>query len=228
MRIAGAFAGCALCILSFGTGGCGYSDFRLPELAPAEPQLRYEWEPRGAPVLPHGSPGDGDSHDALNPSVVRRGAAYYNFYSGFDGRTWRTLLATSADGLAWTKDGAVLNPEPSAGEGDYIAANGSALFDEGEFWYWYQAGPKDTPRIGRQHHALFLPGGSVGRGREQGTPSLAIEPRIEIVVIGSPANHGGVQGVMRVRIAVAAMRKDGSGARIPFVTHGRLGAGQFG
>jgi predicted GH43/DUF377 family glycosyl hydrolase len=145
MRAAGA---CALCIFALGCSGCGYSDFRLPELAPAEPQVHYEWEPRDVPVLPHGRTGDQDSHDALNPSVVRRGAAYYNFYSGFDGQTWRTLLATSADGLAWKKESAVLAPDPRAGEGDYIAANGSALFDEGEFFYWYQAGPRDMPRLG--------------------------------------------------------------------------------
>jgi predicted GH43/DUF377 family glycosyl hydrolase len=80
--------------------------------------------------------------------VVRRGAAYYNFYSGFDGKTWRTLLATSADGLAWRKEGVVLAPDPRAAEGTYIAANGAALFDGGGFRYWYQAGPKESPRLG--------------------------------------------------------------------------------
>jgi predicted GH43/DUF377 family glycosyl hydrolase len=140
-----AAACCALSIFCF---GCGYSDFRLPELAPADSRVHYEWQPRDTPVLPHGSPGDWDSHDALNPSVVRRGQSYYNLYSGFDGRTWRTILATSTDGLSWKKEGVVLAPDPRAGEGNYIAANGSALFDEGEFRYWYQAGPKDAPRLG--------------------------------------------------------------------------------
>jgi predicted GH43/DUF377 family glycosyl hydrolase len=143
-----AVAAIAPCVLALGWSGCGYSDFRLPALPPAEPQVRYGWEPGAAPVLPHGGPGDSDSHDALNPSVVHRGSHYYNFYSGFDGKTWRTLLATSADGLAWKKEGVVLAPDPLAGEGAYIAANGSALFDEGGFWYWYQAGPKETPRLG--------------------------------------------------------------------------------
>ncbi|HVN04475.1 MAG TPA: hypothetical protein VMT86_08670 [Bryobacteraceae bacterium] len=128
--------------------GCRYSDFRMPQLAPAEPQVRYEWKPLESPVLPHGAPGDWDSHDALNPSIVRRGAGYYNFYSGFDGRAWRTGLATSTDGLVWKKEGPVLGPDLQSGEGSYIAANGFALFDRGEFWYWYQAGPKDTPRLG--------------------------------------------------------------------------------
>jgi predicted GH43/DUF377 family glycosyl hydrolase len=84
----------------------------------------------------------------LNPSIVRRNGVYFNFYSGYDGRVWRTGLATSADGLHWKKEGVVLAPETQAGEGGHIAANGSALFHEGEFWYWYQAGPKQTPRLG--------------------------------------------------------------------------------
>jgi predicted GH43/DUF377 family glycosyl hydrolase len=42
----------------------------------------------------------------------------------------------------------VLSPDPATWEGNYIAANGSALFEEGRFCYWYQAGPKDTPRLG--------------------------------------------------------------------------------
>ncbi|MGA2740036.1 MAG: hypothetical protein ABSG65_21680 [Bryobacteraceae bacterium] len=145
MRAAG---GSALGLLALTCGGCGYADFRLPELAPAQPQVSYEWEPRNAPVLPHGRPGEWDSHDALNPSVVHRGTAYYNFYSGFDGSTWRTLLATSSDGLTWKKEGVVLAPEARLGEAGYIAANGSALFDGGEFSYWYQAGPKEAPRLG--------------------------------------------------------------------------------
>ena len=133
------------CILS----GCGnYGDFRLIELNTAQPGASYTWEARDQPVLPHGTPGDWDAHDALNPSIVRRDGVYFNFYSGYDGRLWRTGLATSNDGLHWKKEGVVLAPEAQAGEGDYIAANGSALLHNGEFWYWYQAGPKQTPRLG--------------------------------------------------------------------------------
>jgi predicted GH43/DUF377 family glycosyl hydrolase len=140
----------ALPIMAFWIlAGCGrYSDFRLIELSPAQPGTAYVWEPRGQAVLPHGGPGDWDAHDALNPSIVRRGEVYFNFYSGYDGRLWRTGLATSTDGLHWKKEGVVLAPDARAGEGDYIAANGSVLFHEGEFWYWYQAGPKPTPQLG--------------------------------------------------------------------------------
>jgi predicted GH43/DUF377 family glycosyl hydrolase len=85
--------------------------------------------------------------DVLNPSVVKRQGVYYNLYSGFDGKTWHTGLATSSDGLTWTRQGKVLSPAPNSWEGDdYIAANGSVLVAGSEFLYWYQGGR--LPSIG--------------------------------------------------------------------------------
>jgi len=123
-----------------------YADFNLPVL-PQPAAMRFEWMPREEPVLRPGAPGDWDSHDALNPSVVHRENLYFNLYSGFDGKTWHTGLATSEDGLAWRKQGRVLSPDPTTWEGDYIAANGSAMFAQGEFFYWYQTGVRDRPSI---------------------------------------------------------------------------------
>jgi len=126
---------------------CGrYGEFALPESlgTPAEVSFRFEVLPE--PVLMRGEPGAWDAVDALNPSVVRRDGLLYNFYSGFDGRTWHTGLATSADGLRWEKQGKVLSPDPPTWEGDYIAANGSAPLVNDQFLYWYQAGR--TPSIG--------------------------------------------------------------------------------
>ncbi len=127
--------------------GCtSYRDFELPAPPglPSDPAIR--WQVRPDPVLPRGAPGDLDSVDALNPSVVFSEGLYFNFYSGWDGRRWRTGLALSRDGVHWQKRGAVLAPDPSTWEGDYIAANGSALLVDGMFYYWYQAGR--PPRIG--------------------------------------------------------------------------------
>ena len=86
--------------------------------------------------------------DILNPSVVRTSTGWMNLYSEFDGKTWHTARATSADGRAWKKEGRVLSPDPGTWEGNYIAANGSLLFEGGEYWYWYQAGAHDVPNIG--------------------------------------------------------------------------------
>jgi predicted GH43/DUF377 family glycosyl hydrolase len=127
--------------------GCApYRDFTLPPLAQPPSDPEFHWTVLPEPVLRRGQPGEWDSVDTLNPSVVRRDDRYYNFYSGFDGRTWRTGLAVSPDGSTWSKHGPVLSPDPKSWEGDYIAANGSALVVRGKFWYWYQAGR--PPRIG--------------------------------------------------------------------------------
>jgi predicted GH43/DUF377 family glycosyl hydrolase len=130
-----------VCLLS----GCvRYDDFALP--SPGTPQPgAWRWNVRPEPVLGRG-PGPWDAVDALNPSVIEHAGRLLNLYSGFDGRTWHTLLAESADGLQWTKRGRVISPASGAWEGGYIAANGSALVRGGEILYWYQAG--SPPRIG--------------------------------------------------------------------------------
>ena len=100
--------------------------------------------------------------------VVWRGS-YYNLYSGFDGHTWRTGLATSPNGLEWKKLGPVLSPDLATWEGDYIAANGSALVFHGRLLYWYQAAK--PPRIG-------VAESSDGRGwKKRERPVLDTGPR---------------------------------------------------
>ncbi|MBI1789331.1 MAG: hypothetical protein HYR60_17490 [Acidobacteria bacterium] len=80
--------------------------------------------------------------------MVVKDGVYYNFYSGYDGKAWHTGLATSGDGIAWRKQGRVLSPDAATWEGDYIAANGGALVVQGEFFYWYHAGPRERPQVG--------------------------------------------------------------------------------
>jgi len=127
--------------------GCTpYRDFSLPRLPEPPSEPAFHWTALAQPVLERGAPGQWDAVDALNPALVRRDGLYFNFYSGYDGRVWRTGLATSADGIAWRKRGPVLAPDPATWEGESIAANGSALVVNGDFWYWYQAGR--PPRIG--------------------------------------------------------------------------------
>ncbi len=115
---------------------CGrYADFALPAPDASGPKGPWTWEASRGSVL---SRGDWDSRDVLNPSVVQTGSRYVNLYSGWDGATWHTGLAESADGVQWTKQGRVISPE--GWEGHYIAANGSALEYQGELSYWYEAG----------------------------------------------------------------------------------------
>ncbi len=109
-----------------------------------------QWEVRPEPVLNPGPTGTWDSVDVLNPSVVRVGKTFYNLYSGFDGKTWHTGLATLAEGASWDKQGTgpVISPDPATWEGGYIAANGSLGHDGDHFLYWYQAGPRGGTSVG--------------------------------------------------------------------------------
>ena len=122
-----------------------YCDFKLP-LQPGGPLPNWKLQLTQPPVLPLGGPNDFDSSDALNPSIIRRGPQLLNFYSGYDGKTWHTGLATSTDGSSWVKKGKVLSPDPATWEGNYIAANGAAIERNGELFYYYQAG--SPPQIG--------------------------------------------------------------------------------
>ncbi len=99
----------------------------------AGPRAPFAWEVSPGPVLTRG-----DAVDVLNPSVVRFRGEYLNLYSEFDGHTWHTAAARSSDGANWIKLGRVLSP--TARESSYIAANGSAILNEAEILYWYQAG----------------------------------------------------------------------------------------
>jgi predicted GH43/DUF377 family glycosyl hydrolase len=137
----------ALPLLMVATGCARYADFTLPAPAGSGANVTFTAEVLAGPVLGRGEPGAWDAVDTLNPSIAVRHGTYYNFYSGFDGKTWHTGLATSPNGLEWTRRGKVLSPDPATWEGDYIAANGTALVAGGEFLYWYQAGGRQ-PSIG--------------------------------------------------------------------------------
>jgi predicted GH43/DUF377 family glycosyl hydrolase len=91
----------------------------------------------------------GSLEDVLNPSVIRtKPDEYLNYYSAFDGKTWRTHLATSTEGRKWKPAGLILQPDPKTWEGSYIAANGHAALVGAQYLYWYQAGPMGRTRIG--------------------------------------------------------------------------------
>lgn len=108
--------------------------------------MHFVWQALPQPVLHRGAAGEWDAEDVLNPSVISFRGTLLNLYSGFDGKTWRTGLATSDDGIAWNKLGMVLSPDPATWEGDYIAANGSVIAAGQRLLYFYQGGR--MPRIG--------------------------------------------------------------------------------
>ena len=107
----------------------------LPKSAPLKIETVYP-----TPRLTRGTAGSWDSVDLLNPSVIRYKGQLYNYYSGFDGKVWRTGVALSDDGINWEKYGnnPVLSPSPGDWDVSYIAANGSAVFWNGKIFYFYQ------------------------------------------------------------------------------------------
>ncbi len=64
----------------------------------------------GNPVLTRGGSGSYDDTDMARGGVVKVGSTYYFYYSADAGgsRGWRAALATSSDGLSFTKVGVVL------------------------------------------------------------------------------------------------------------------------
>ena len=159
----------ALSLIAFLTlPGCGrYRDFTLPQ-QDGGPGVRWQWRAEPDPVLAPGAAGEWDSVDVLNPSVLRRNGEYWNLYSGFDGKTWHTGIATSSDGAAWRKTGRILSPDPATWEGSYIAANGAAVDNGSEVLYYYQAGK--PPRIGLARSA------SAANWRKEAKPVVDVGP----------------------------------------------------
>ncbi len=107
--------------------GCGrYADFTLPPPVTDGPRGPFTWSASPDPIIPHSN-----LSDVLNPSVIKLGGQYQNFYSEYDGKNWTTARVTSTDGIHWT-DRIPLNLPVDGG----IGANGSALAND----YWYQSG----------------------------------------------------------------------------------------
>lgn len=127
-------------LLALVLAGCGgYGRFTLPPAGSAEPVV-YQWQPRAEPVIAN------LAVDTLNPSVIEWRGRLLNLFSVYDGRTWHTHSATSADGIAWSNSQRVLSPVAGSWEGSYIAANGAAAVVGGEILYYYQAGT--PPQVG--------------------------------------------------------------------------------
>ncbi|MEO6202913.1 MAG: hypothetical protein ABIU05_19130 [Nitrospirales bacterium] len=107
----------------------------IPRNAPLRIEAVYP-----TPRLTRGPTGSWDSVDLLNPSVIRYKGQLYNYYSGFDGKVWRTGLAFSDDEVNWKKHekNPVLSPSSEDWDVSYISANGAAALWNGKVFYFYQ------------------------------------------------------------------------------------------
>jgi predicted GH43/DUF377 family glycosyl hydrolase len=214
----------AACCLT--VAGCSrYADFTLPQSHGRAGAVSYAWDIEPLPVIARGS--QWDRTDALNPSVIRsEGSTLLNYYSGFDGKTWRTGIAASRDGRVWEKRGILLSPEPSTWEGDYIAGNGSSIDTAGPTLHWYQAGR--LPRIGlaigpKKHGAPVLEPGPRGSWDERGVADPYVIQRNGVYYmyfLGQDRARRQRLGVARSKDGVTWMKYRGN----PILELGAVGA----
>jgi predicted GH43/DUF377 family glycosyl hydrolase len=150
-------------LVALGLAGCGrYADFSLPDPGPAEAGA-YRWQARPAPVIPN------QAVDTLNPSVFPWQGRLANLFSVFDGSTWRTAVAQSADGFTWGPARTVLSPDAATWEKGYIAANGATVVFHGELLHYYQAGAAAQIGLAR--------GTALDHWKKEPRPVLAYGPR---------------------------------------------------
>ena len=100
-----------------------------------------KWTKDPEPVLPLGSEGDFDETSHAGPVVLKVEDIYYLFHLGGSSKGWKLGLATSPDGLKWTKSSA--NPVLDAGgpddwDGGSILSH-DVLFMNDQFHVWYAA-----------------------------------------------------------------------------------------
>jgi MYXO-CTERM domain-containing protein len=115
----------------------GYTGNGVRQIGLAESADGITWtkSPQN-PILTPGDPGSWDADSVCEPKVLHVGATYFMFYSHCVG-TGGIGLATSADGIAWTK--AAGNPVIAVGSGwDSAQVDwGDVYYDGTTFHMWY-------------------------------------------------------------------------------------------
>jgi len=71
--------------------------------------------------------------------VIKVGAEYRMWYSGSDGTTFRIFAANSTDGIAWNKQGLVLDLGSPGSPDDRMVFAPSVVYDAGTYRMWYSA-----------------------------------------------------------------------------------------
>ena len=114
------------------------------------PDGLVDWSKRAEnPVLTPGASGSWDSSTAERPSVIKLGGKYYMWYTGSDGSTSQIGLATSDDGISWTKHDSnpVLTPNSSGWDSSHVYSQG-VLYEGGTVYLFYTAKGSSSEQIG--------------------------------------------------------------------------------
>ncbi len=120
----------------------------------------------GNPVISPGPSGSWDDISVIPGTVYNDGSKYYMWYSGSSNENrWRSGLATSSDGIGWTKNPCcpVLDFGPMGAWDNYQAWDAAVIFDDaaGTFKMWYTGGGWNAGRMGyatgETQHLLRVP-----------------------------------------------------------------------
>ena len=100
-------------------------------------------------AIDNGPAGSPDSVWARDGSIINEAdGSFKMWYVGSDGAQWRILLATSSDGILWTKHGAVVTYTPTV-SGPFVLREGAT------YHMWFQGGPSGGGAI---YHATSFNG----------------------------------------------------------------------
>lgn len=96
-----------------------------------------------------GEPGEFDGGSVLSPSLVALpDGGWRMYYEGKDDDTGRIGLATSSDGVTWTREGERLERGAAGAWDDAWVAAPTVVFDGASWHLWYAGGDGDYTRIG--------------------------------------------------------------------------------
>jgi len=106
---------------------------------------------RNSPVLSVGAAGTWDDFWVMIHSIWKEGSTYYAYYNGRRSSTQMQVgLATSTDGITWTKEGT--NPVlafGAVGKWDDYVAGSPLVWKEGATWYMlFNGAPDSTSAVG--------------------------------------------------------------------------------
>lgn len=103
--------------------------------------------PLREPVLEAGEEGF-DADGVSSPVVWATGEGYAMLYAGLEGAVSTIGLATSDDGLVWTRQGQVMDVDSEAWDGSGIVPGSVQVLDDGSLRLWYTGSNGEIQRIG--------------------------------------------------------------------------------
>jgi hypothetical protein len=142
------------------------------------------WTQAATPVLDVGSSTQFDATAVKDPVVARVGAGDYRMlYTGVETLEGETIerigYATSADGIAWTKQGVVAGPSATAYAYDEVGVQPAGALVDGSTLHVWTAGADRTGRSRGGHAATPYP--------TPGTPQPGIPSGSATYQLGGPA-----------------------------------------